>query len=186
MKAKSAKHLITYQGFSIDPLNLKPEQVSIFDIAHSLSLLCRYGGHSPFHYSVAEHSIRVAQQVYVTTFCIGLTKAALLHDASEAYVQDLISPLKHRLPSYERIEQKIQQVINEVYGIKLLKKEQALIKHFDSSIRMDELEIFASKIPTASPQIAERNFLRLFCFLESAEQHGALPRDVLDVLMANL
>lgn len=65
------------------------EDISIMDIAHALANLCRFGGHTKEFYSVAQHCCLVS---YLAP--AGLRKAALLHDASEAYLGDVVKPLK--------------------------------------------------------------------------------------------
>lgn len=83
--------LQTYTGKRIFPLDPDPEQIDIRDIAHALANQCRFAGHTKRFYSVAEHS-------YHVSFMLGTVPAlalwGLLHDASEAYLVDLPSPLK--------------------------------------------------------------------------------------------
>jgi hypothetical protein len=80
------------------------EDVDILDIAHALSRICRYGGHIEHHYSVAQHSVLVSHA------CEDALQG-LLHDASEAYLGDVISPLKAELPAYKVIERAWEQTI---------------------------------------------------------------------------
>lgn len=81
--------------------SFRPEDVCLEDIAHSLSLQCRYGGHVSSFYSVAEHSVHVMCRVRELTRELpdqrGILKSALMHDAGEAYVSDIVSPLKRFL-----------------------------------------------------------------------------------------
>ena len=93
--------------FSFD--NPSPADVEIRDIAHSLSLQCRYNGHVPRFYSVAQHSLLVEEIAAMGGY--GWNLAALLHDAAEAYVGDMVSPLKRRLPAYQREEASVNRVI---------------------------------------------------------------------------
>jgi len=84
------EHFITtYTGKKFHYLNPQPEEIDIVDIAHSLSLTCRFSGHCKEFYSVADHSIRVAHIVPV-----GLKLQALLHDTAEAYLTDVPRPIK--------------------------------------------------------------------------------------------
>lgn len=87
---------------------------SIFveDIAHSLSYQCRFNGHSSRFYSVAEHCVRGAQIVPES-----LRLDFLLHDAAEAYIGDLSAPLKKIIPQFKKIEESIDRVISEKFGI---------------------------------------------------------------------
>jgi len=92
----------------------EPEKCSfqITDIAHSLSNLCRYGGHCPEFYSVAQHSIYVS---YLVPEELHLT--ALLHDAVEAFIGDMTKPLKELLPDYKILEARIEKAISECYNL---------------------------------------------------------------------
>lgn len=85
---------------------------NIETIAHALSNICRYGGHTRKFYSVAEHSVLVSQVVPSKFAMIGL-----LHDASEAYVGDMPSPLKRMCQSYRTIEERVQEAIAERYEL---------------------------------------------------------------------
>ena len=81
--------IATYTGRLVDPFNLQPEDVCIEDIAHALANTCRFSGHTREFYSVAQHSVLVAQH------CADEDKmAGLLHDAAEAYMGDVCSTIK--------------------------------------------------------------------------------------------
>jgi 5'-deoxynucleotidase YfbR-like HD superfamily hydrolase len=85
----------TVSGREVYPHAPDPSQIVIEDIAHALSSLCRYAGHTRELYSVAQHSVLVAEDVVRrNNFGAFLHWRALLHDAAEAYVCDLPSPLK--------------------------------------------------------------------------------------------
>jgi hypothetical protein len=91
--------MCTYTGLQYYPAAPRADEVCIEDIAHALSMLCRYTGHCREFYSVAEHSVLVSQVVPIEYALIGL-----LHDATEAYCNDINRPLKRSLPDYNRIE----------------------------------------------------------------------------------
>ena len=104
-----------YSGREVDIFNLKPNDIDIEDIAHALSNLCRYGGHCLFHYSVALHSVLCSYEDGTNIEKL----AFLLHDASEAFVNDLIRPIKHR-PEFEHYrleEDKIQKIIFDKFKL---------------------------------------------------------------------
>lgn len=93
--SKMAGWIQTYTGKCVDPLNVDPQQVRIGDIAHSLSLQCRFAGHCKEFYSVAEHCVRVSVQLQLTyRHDVKLLMLGLMHDAAEAYLPDIPSPLK--------------------------------------------------------------------------------------------
>ena len=104
--------ILTRTGMPFDLLAPTAEMVQPLDIAHALAHLCRFNGHTLQHYSVAEHSIRVAQLVPAEH-----QLAALLHDATEAYVGDMVRPLKQVLPGYQQIEQRVWKAICQRFDL---------------------------------------------------------------------
>lgn len=105
-------NIITKSGRIIDPQDPRPEDIHIGDIAHSLSHLCRFAGHTCRFYSVAEHSVRVSFEVDARA-----ALHALLHDASEAYLVDIPTPLKALLPEYRTLERRLQAVIYSAFEV---------------------------------------------------------------------
>jgi hypothetical protein len=101
----------TYSGKVFWPLDPRPEDVDIVDIAHALSMQCRYGGHCQRFYSVAEHSCLVSGALSTEHALSGL-----MHDASEAYLQDIIRPVKGWLAGYGEIENKLMECIAARYN----------------------------------------------------------------------
>jgi len=102
----------TYTGKMINVFDPDPELICIEDIAHALGNLCRFGGHTRKFYSVAEHSVLVASKVRGP-----LKLTALLHDAAEAYLVDLPSPIKYFIPNYQDYEQNLMLTIAEKFNI---------------------------------------------------------------------
>lgn len=102
----------TASGRKFWPLDPRAEEVFIEDIAHSLSMQCRYGGHCQRFYSVAEHSV-LASHLVPEKHAL----AALMHDAAEAYCTDIIRPIKKYLTQYAEIEQRIWIVIALRFGL---------------------------------------------------------------------
>ncbi len=94
----------TYTGRQYWPMDPRPHEVHIEDIAHSLSLQCRYAGHCLRYYSVAEHSVLIARSL-AAKHAPEVALAGLLHDAPEAYCVDIPRPLKPYLTNYRAIEQ---------------------------------------------------------------------------------
>lgn len=102
----------TFTGRVIDLTNFQPQDVCIDDIAHALSILNRFTGHSKAPYSVAQHCVMVSQITKPEN-----ARWGLMHDASEAYLGDVARPLKILLPSYKQLETHVQQVIAQVFGL---------------------------------------------------------------------
>jgi hypothetical protein len=107
-----AMRMTMLSGVEIDFHAVTPEQINIWDIAHGLSMLCRFNGQVRQHYSVAQHSIRVAELVPM-----GDRLQALLHDATEAYLGDVITPLKNLIPEYRRLESTFWRAITTRFRI---------------------------------------------------------------------
>lgn len=104
--------VIQYQDKSLDLYKLKPEDIQIKDIATALSKICRYAGRISEFYSVAQHSVIVSKKASPK-----LAFAALLHDAAEAYIGDVISPIKNDLPRFQQLEKRVFNVILERFGL---------------------------------------------------------------------
>jgi uncharacterized protein len=107
--------IITYRGNKFYLLDPKPEMIDIEDIAHALSNIGRWTGHTRYHYSVAQHSV-YASWIAPPEFAFD----TLMHDASEAYLGDLNRPLKHFTPAgpaYLKIESRVEEVIFNKFGV---------------------------------------------------------------------
>lgn len=106
----------TYTGKAVYPMDLRADDICIEDIAHSLSLLCRYNGHSCFFYSVAEHSVLIARHLRKNGRD-DLALEGLLHDATEAYLADVPRPIKPFLPGYKDAEKRAHEAIAEAFDL---------------------------------------------------------------------
>jgi uncharacterized protein len=123
----------TAHGRQFWPIDPRSDEVFIDDIAHALSMLCRFGGHCLHFYSVAEHSVllsRAAPPEYKLW--------ALLHDAAEAYLVDVPRPLKPFLSGYREAEDKIMLAICARFGLR--DKMPDAVKDLDNRILRDEQE----------------------------------------------
>ena len=99
----------------VDP---RPEQIVIDDIAHALSNICRFGGHTRIHWSVAHHSLLVSRLLKSSGKSRVVQFAGLMHDSQEAYVGDIPTPLKRMLgASFSDIENRVWGVIASQFGI---------------------------------------------------------------------
>jgi 5'-deoxynucleotidase YfbR-like HD superfamily hydrolase len=131
----------THTGRRFYPLDPRASEVDPEDIAHALSLLCRYGGHVDRFYSVAEHCVLMSQAVAPEH-----ALAALLHDATEAYVVDVPRPLKINLPDYQQAEAGVELAVWERFGLpmragadRVFRPEVSpLVKEADTRILLDE------------------------------------------------
>lgn len=122
----------THSGRAVDPLNPDPKTLAIEDIAHALSLVNRYTGHTFEAYSVATHSLAVAKLVESRGFSKQTQLWALLHDATEAYLSDIAAPVKQSpiFAAYRAAEKELEAVIRArfmpgVLGLKLAEVKQA-------------------------------------------------------------
>lgn len=132
----------THSGLRFYPLDPRPEDIRIEDIAHALSHICRFNGHCARFYSVAEHSLMVAREVYKATAGHPqqalLTLTALNHDDSEAYLCDVPRPLKrlNEMTAYRDAERQTEIVLAQKFG--LIFPLPLLIKHIDERALMTE------------------------------------------------
>lgn len=103
--------IMLYSGAELDFRNPSASLFTIEDIAHGLSLICRYAGQCRDFYSVAEHCLHVSNLVPENAF------AALMHDAAEAFVGDITRPLKQMLPQYKQIERTVEEAISARFNV---------------------------------------------------------------------
>jgi uncharacterized protein len=170
-------YMTTYTKKKIQPLQIQYEDIDIKDIAHALSLLCRANGHIKYFYSVAQHSINCAKEAKERGYSKKVVKACLLHDASEAYISDIIRPVKKQLDNYLIIEERIQSLIYKKFDIsEFTQVEVELVNQVDDDLlALEMVELMEREIPNKpdihSKQVdlsfqkfedVEREFLALF------------------------
>lgn len=132
--------LQTYTGRAFYPLAPEVGDIDPADIAHALSLLCRYGGHVRRFMSVAEHCV-------LMSYAVAPENAlwALLHDATEAYMGDMIRPLKLAMPAYREAEDRLMAVICDRFGLD--HEFPAEVKDADLRILRDERDALMAPPP---------------------------------------
>ena len=164
----------TFTGKAFDPMNPDSDLIAIKDIAHALSNTCRFSGHCKSFYSVAEHSVRVALLMQDQAHEVVL--AALLHDASEAYLNDIPTPIKERIPNYQKAEKELQRRIflkfcgDDKCMTPPIKRADLVLLATEKRDLMVRVEWQWAELPAPlsyriepwRPHIAERNFLWLY------------------------
>lgn len=174
--------ILTYTGRKFWPLAPDPAAVSLEDIAHALSNVCRFTGHVSRFYSVAEHSVRVSMVAEAIAEKAGadeehrkmVARWGLMHDASEAYLADIASPIKHTpvFELYRQAEAALMLVITRACGLPDVEPDE--VKQADGILLASEAKELIGvhpdwKLPFApdplhvglgwSPQFAESQFL---------------------------
>lgn len=123
-------YIETASGKKVYFLNPEPDQIDIRDIALSLSRIPRFNGHTSKPLTVAEHcwsGARYIQQEHKLAF--------LLHDATEAYLCDIPSPIKQYLPEYRDLEAKLASCIATKFGVNF---DTPVVKYYDLSLLSNE------------------------------------------------
>lgn len=178
-----------WSGVLVDPLNPRLDTVRIDDIAHALSLVCRYSGHVDVHYSVAQHSVEVSlhlEQMGASPLC---QLMGLLHDGEEAYFGDMSSPLKKHYPDYRKHGDAMREFIYDkyipdwrelpLYEDLVHKADQDMyqIERMSSLLPYGEAEELCNKKYNRSvikygkePKEVEAEFLRRFAYLGGLER----------------
>ena len=123
----------TYTGKQFWPLEPRIQDVDILDIAHGLSMNCRFNGQCDKLMSVAQHSVIVSERVPEY-----LALRGLLHDASEAYIPDISRPIKSAFGHIEEIEGRLLSIIGRAFGIHGLEAKNPIIKEADDRTCMTE------------------------------------------------
>ena len=161
----------TFSGIYINVFEPTADMVKIEDIAHALAQQPRFGGHLPRFYSVAQHCLNCA---YLTT-AFDDKLAALLHDASEAYLLDIPSPIKKNLLNYKEIEHKLMLLIAEKFGFQYPLNER--IKKVDEEMLKAEWHYLMLGNESWEFQIydngkTEMMFLKMFNYYSGKYRQG--------------
>jgi 5'-deoxynucleotidase YfbR-like HD superfamily hydrolase len=163
-------------GHLVDLRNPDPTTLDVLTVAAALSKICRYGSHCPKFYTVAEHS------VLATMLAFGdgirehaVLRAILMHDAAEAYIGDVVKPLKIMLPDYAEVERRMEHAVGIAFGIDF-DAHHDVIKHYDHIMLKSEstdmwgerpweglhlIDTRDANIQYWASDVAEREFLNL-------------------------
>jgi 5'-deoxynucleotidase YfbR-like HD superfamily hydrolase len=155
----------THSGNYVNVFDINPDLITIEDIAHGLSMVCRFGGHTKEFYSVAQHSWWVACNCSDKNMLAGL-----LHDASEYILMDIPKPIKEHLHDYIGIESNLMTVISEKFGFEFplnaeVKKIDREALHFEW-----EHKVLTNQIKSFSQLESKKVFLDCF-YVASKLQH---------------
>jgi len=179
-------YIFTHSKTKFYPLKPITADISIKDIAHSLSLLARANGHFTHFYSVAQHSVNCTIEAKKRDFSTRVQLGCLLHDASESYIADLTRPVKLHLTEYSEIEETLQNAIYEKFGLgDLTAAEKQQIKLVDDALLYHEfIALMGIPVFDTAPDISmehefsikdffavEREFIHLFSRLTSNRSH---------------
>jgi 5'-deoxynucleotidase YfbR-like HD superfamily hydrolase len=175
-------YVSTFSGNRFYPLGPRIDRVAIEDIAHGLAYQCRFNGQTREFYSVAQHSLVVASLVPPP-----LALAALLHDAAEAYLGDMVKPLKVLMPEFADLEERVGALIADAFGvdfsdyapikradlIALATEKRDLMPHSaERWTYLDGIAPLPERIVTMSPWQAKQSFLARFAELNALEHGG--------------
>ena len=162
--------IMTSTGRYFDLLEPNHRHVAIGEIAHALSHICRFTGHVRTFYSVAQHSYHASYLVPQEH-----ALAALLHDAAEAYIGDVASPLKRLLPDYKAIEEKVEAAVFRHFNLPAkfdpcikqadlimlaTEKRDLMPEHVDTWDCIQGIEPMPQNLQPMAPQTAK------YCFLD--------------------
>ncbi|MCD7948681.1 MAG: phosphohydrolase [Erysipelotrichaceae bacterium] len=133
-------YITTFTGKHFDPMNPIDEKIDIIDIAHALSMICRGNGHLIYFYSVGQHSINCAKEAIALDYGDRIALGCLLHDASEAYLSDVTTPVKEKLDYYLEVEDQLQNMIwnHFIPGNPLTEEEKEKIFEIDHKMLLFE------------------------------------------------
>lgn len=115
----SGNVILTNAGRYFDFNNPEAHPYTLREIAHSLSQINRFTGHTEIPYNVAVHSVLVLRILRNKGYTVNVLRWGIMHDATEAYVGDMASPLKAMNPGYKVIENRVGACIASCYRMEL-------------------------------------------------------------------
>lgn len=171
----SGNRIKLISGRYLDLTNPRPEQFVLEDIACGLSKICRFGGHIHGWYSVAEHSCHAA--LALSACDLNTQRAALMHDATEAFIGDVVKPLKTILqPNYGDIEKRLEGIIGEKFSIDFL-SAKGMVEKIDHALLLAEKEAMTTKTSNESPWCSDTQAESLKPMVQSVSFMNLWPRE---------
>lgn len=126
----------TFTGGRVYPMLPDSRVVEIEDIAHALSQICRFGGHTRVPYSVAQHSVVLSYS------CRPKDRVnALLHDAAEAYLGDVVRPFKIQLPWFKPLESKWLLAISKALDVSPISEPRGLVRVHEALLASERRDL---------------------------------------------
>lgn len=152
---RSRDYITTYSGHQFSPLAPDMEAIDLKDIAHALARIGRANGHFSEFYSVGQHCLDCAREALARGCSARQALLCLLHDASEAYMSDITSPVKKHLRQYIAVEDRLLDMIYEKYvpgGIR--PREQRVVKEIDNTMLYHEfVNLKGEKLSEEEPEL---------------------------------
>jgi 5'-nucleotidase len=163
----------TFTGRKFLLISPDPDHIDIVDIAHALSMLCRFNCHCNKFYSVAEHSVHISHEIDQK-----YALAGLLHDAAEAYLGDVPTPLKKELTTFKDYELQMEKEIGERFGVDPELFKSVELKRADTQLLMDEKAVIMGPEPEPWPdtEIKANRTDRIKCWLPEMAKAEFLSR----------
>lgn len=134
--ARRGDFMQTFSGGRIWPLDPRPEEIDITDVAHHLGKICRYGGACLRFYSVAEHCVLMAREAKRLGLPHGLRLQMLIHDAPEYILGDMVRPIKKHMPEYKPAETRLLRCMCGRFNVGY--PLDPMVKQFDEAIGLTE------------------------------------------------
>ena len=182
MKQQPKNYLKTYMGKRVDPLQVTAEDITLEDIAHALSLVCRGNGQVKHFYSVGQHCINCAKEAKARGWNTRLQLGCLLHDAAEAYMSDLITPIKMYMPQYYEIEDRFLKAVFQRFGLDdLSEREWKMIMEVDRALLIyDLVELLCEPVPEEGYQVVRIPDISFRPFEETEREYKVLATQLLE------
>ena len=176
--SESKDCITTYTGIHMNPLDPRPEDFRIEDIAHALPLICRGNGHVKTFFSVGQHCINCAREAEALKLPDRMVLACLLHDASECYLSDVPRPFKRNLPFYREAEDRLLSVVfTHFLGSDLIVEEYKQMKQIDIAMLWYDMHELLDEDIGPKPEVHIEISYEWRPFAEVEKEYLALYRE---------